>query len=785
MGEFLGIDTIFDQSKMKNLSTMNVFPNYFKQFITSIFLLVSGLLFSQTGTEYANVQYLNTMQKGTGSISIYIYVENEYDGHWDYLKDMDIDVSVNGGAYMPFAFLGKQDGIYDVNSYASDYKNRETEFVLNTGGGNPNQHIRLYFNNEDLEVESKAVTFSHFEDTNSQVAGTPKGADRVHINIKPYEIDRFKGAKTIQFRSRGNYLENWLAHENSNNTLSIDEKLTEKFELFEENNSGQEEINFNVDFNKSEGAAHLTFRIESIQDETEYDHLACLELKKIVYNQQNQVVSDEVIAYVNHKSNVLGCSDLFTDAASSAIFNGEFGDTYKFGLKHENLLATPYGDSYWTKSNGDNYFVIRDYISPENYKNKIQYYVHGTYYSRERNGENHKVNFNWADNIKGNFIVNDEVPIPNITLKEAKVSTVNNCQIDVTWDAPVAFGEDVSKNVVAIYRDDQRIAYVDADGGVNKYADTDIIAGEKYNYKIALEYTRAYKNQNFEPLSGQKDGKEGVSINLLEAPSGLSSNQVGCNGNIEVSWSYASNPSSFVLERKGPNDEDFTVLNAEISGSVRSYTDNNIVENEVYVYRIAAVSDAISCNTTGLYSSNYTHSKDPIDIKPIFDNTNYLLEVSKGYYSNRTELEWSPNLNKEQYINQYKIYGREYGSTVKPNLLTTLDINAKKYEHTNGKAGVIYEYFIVGERVVETECGRQITSSYTIDGLSGVKTPENLELGVAYDIGLRVATGVINGNINYTGGTAVPNVKVIAERQNLNKGISLEKIVLLKTPLFL
>ncbi|WP_139957486.1 T9SS type A sorting domain-containing protein [Flavicella sediminum] len=752
---------------------MNNFSIHLKQIFTSIFLLFVTILFSQTGTEYANIQYLDNMENGSGSISIYIYVENEYDGHWDYLKDLDIDVSINGEAYQPFAFLGKQDGIYDVNSYASDYKNRETEFVLNTGGGNPNQHIRLYFNNEDHEVESKAVTFSHFEDTNSQVAGTPKGADRVHINVKPYEINRFKGAKTIQFRCRGNYLENWLDHENANNTLSINEKLTEKFELFEENNSGQEEINFNVDFNKSEGAAHLTFRIESIQNETEYDHLACLELKKIVYNQQNQVVSDEVIGYVNHNSNILGCSDLFSDAATSDTFLGEFGDSYKFGLKYDNLYATPYGNSYWTKSGGDNYFVIRDYITQENYKNKIQYYVHGTYYSRERNGENKKVNFNWADNIKGNFVVNEEIPIPNISLKEAEVSSTNNCQIDLSWDTPTLFGGDTSRNFVAIYRDDKRIAYVDADGGVNKYADTDIVAGEKYNYKIALEYDRAYNDRSFEAISGQKDGKEGVIINLLEAPSGLSSNQVGCNGNIEISWSYTSNPSSFVLERKASNDEDFTVLNNNISGSLRSFTDTDVIENEVYVYRIAAISNALSCNTTGYYSSDYTHSKDPIDIKPIFNNESYLVEASKGYYSNRTELEWIPNLDKEQYINQYKIYVREFGTTIKPNLLTTLDINAKKYEHTNGKAGTIYEYFIVGERVVETECGRQITSSYTIDGLSGIKTPDVLGEGVAYDIGLRVATGVINGNINYTGGTAVPNVKVIAERQEINKGKSL------------
>lgn len=753
------------------MKTVN--SNYIKLFFTSVFLLLMTTLFSQTGTQYANVQFTNDMEKGSGSINIYVYVENEYSGHWDYLKDLDIDVSVNGEAFEPFAFLGKQDGVYEHNSYSSTYGNRGTEYVLNTGSGYPDQHMRLYFKNTDGEVESGAVTFSHFEDTNSQVNGTPGGADRVKITINPYEINRFKGASTIQFRTRGNYLENWLGHEDANNTLNVPEKFTNNFQMYEENESGQDEIDFNVTFDTDEAAAHLTFRLETLHNETAYDHLACMEIVKRVRNQNDEIIFDGVIGYVHHTSSALGCNELFNNAASSDNFEGEYGDSYKFGFNQDNLFATPYGDSYWTKSSGDNYFVIRDYITQENYNNSIEYYVHGTYYSRERDGVNKKVNFNWTDNIRGGFVPKEEFVIPNITLNSAEVSTGSNCQIDLSWDMPEEFGGISNRNFVGIYRDGEKIASVDADGGVNNYYDTSIVPGRTYNYAIALEYSRFFNDKAFPSLLGLKNGKEGVKVDLLQAPSGLSSTQVGCNGDIQISWNYTVNPENFILERKGSNEEEFSVLEATIDGSLRTYTDSNVIENEVYVYRIAAVANALSCSAVGNYSSDYTHSKDPIDIKPIFDNQEFFVEASKGYHNNRTELVWTPNLDKEQYINQYKIYAREFGTTTKPSLLTTLDINAKKYEHTNGKAGTIYEYFVVGERVVETECGRQITSSFTIDGLAGVKTPENLGVGIGYDVGLRVATGVINGNITYTGGTAVPNVKVIAEREEDNKGKSL------------
>ncbi len=949
------------------------FKNYssFKWLYFCCFFLISLTGFSQTGDQYANVQYTDDLENGDGKISIYIYVENEYDGHWDYLRNMDIDVSVDGGDYTQFGFLGLQNQggfhaninalLFHPNSYSDVYANRGIEYVLNTGSNVPNQYMRLYFTNQDNEVGDYVVT-SHFEDTNSQVAGTTGGADRIRIDIYPHHIERFKNAKNIRFRTRGEYLENFfdydswdyypsehkkivneketgvydisldtqpnlgneevrVSFENNNvNTsggnvtlgvnleyfdhlenydhideLDIDysidngatwvgfayvrhnslntssnpwsyvvdlndtsknkdpyklffanydnelndglvtytitdanhavnegltnlsnrlnitipvkeiprlkdnytikwrvrgvyrdvyngevanvdvlEELSDNYAITEENKNGQDEIDFNATYNANEGCAILTFRLEKREGESNYDHLACLELGK-----QREGQADETIGHFNHNAGILGCGVSFTPDHTHNVV-GKGGDTYTFSLKNSNLKVQ---ESYLTLNSGegnqwhpfsvegddDLYVTVKDYISQEEFDTNIKYYVHGSYYERDLNGEGNKATFNWNNNVEGDFTASSVMNIATIDINSAEVSGTSNCQIDITWDTPAVFGGLVDNNYVGIYRNNELIAHVDADGGVDEYHDTDVVAGVTYNYQLALVYGRSFDTN----LEGQKSSSRPAKIELLEAPSGLASSQTGCDGSIDVTWSYATNPEGFIVERKTENTG-FVTLGGIIDGSIRAYTDtNDIVENEVYYYRISAIANELSCNAQGEFSAVLTHSKDPIDVKPIFNSSDYGVEISKGYFSNRTELEWFPNLNTEQYINQYKIYTRELGSTTKPKLITTLDVNAKRYDHTDGKAGTIYEYFIVGERVVETACGRQVTSSYTIDGLTGIPTPINLEEGVAYDVGLRVATGVINGNIVYQGGIAVPNVKVVAERQDDTVGKSL------------
>lgn len=969
MGEKSAVEAIFGEENQTKPVVMEL-KNYLKLLLI---LLLPLQLFSQTGDQYANVQFTNNLTNGDGKISVYVFVENEYDGHWDYLRGLDIDVSVDGGPWQQFGFLGLQKQsrfhgninklLFDLNSYKDVYKNNSTEYQLKTHSEGSN-YIRLYFTNQDGEVGDYVVP-RHFEDTNSQVNGTAGGADRVQIDIYPHHIERFKNARTIQFRTRGEYLENFFQFDdwdhypsdrkktisekftavfdigrdlepkdaveeagvtytdnnirsangdltigvdleyfdnhttikpndfdhlqyididysedngktwkgfgyvrykgynesydpwskkielydnaknkqdynlyfantdnevgslvtyrvfdasrevvsgltNKSNRLevkipisriprlkelnsikwrvrgqyydgyngvtkivSLPDQLSNNFKVKEEDDSGQDEIGFETSFNESEGSVNVVFRLTKNKDEVFYDHIACLEMGKRVKDANGNVISDELIGFVYHKAGILGCSDKFEPAVSSD-FKDKFGDTYRFGLKYNTQMATKYGDNYWTESDGNTFFVLRDYIDQKDYGKKVDYYVAGSYFVRDID-ENKKVPFYWYNNRSAEINLKDKMPMPNMAIKEVKISSTSDCQIDLNWDAPNldnVKGE-LDNYYISILRNGVEIGKVDADGGVNEYSDKSITAGENYNYAIRLGYDRKFGSTDFPDIYGRKSAGKSAMIALLEAPAGLSSTQVGCDGDIEIKWSYSGNPANFRLERQKPGEE-FKVLKGDINGSLRSYVDKDVTKGEVYKYRIAAIAGSNKCSALGKYSPVYTHSKDPQDITPIFDHKEFVIEASKGYFNNRTELEWKPNLDTEQYINQYKIYAREFGSTLTPKLLTTLNVNAKRYDHVDGNAGTIYEYFIIGERVLEDpNCGRQITSSFAIESLKGIITPENLSNGVGYDVGLRVATGVVNGNITYKGGTAVPNVKVVAERQDANRGKSL------------
>ena len=676
------------------------------------------------------------------------YLDSEY----DHISFIEINYSTDGGtSYKRLAYV-RHRSLYTEYTGAnlSRWQGHEwTGFELESDDlSTLNDPFLLYMSNE-----FEQVTNGHLKYGIWQRDGTNK-RNRINIQYSPQNVDGFN-SDLIKFKVSGELKDR---RGGTHYWESVSEHISDNYTVSEENGDGHDEIDFKASYNKDEGCAEITFRLEKREGETVYDHLACLELRK------NRVdVGTETIGTFNHTSATLGCNHLDNSATTHNV-TGKEGDAYRFSLKYSSLQVTETYDE-----DDDLYVTVKDYISQEDFDIGIEYWVNGSYYERDVRNKAGKADLSWSRTRSTAFVASEEMKIPTITIKSVTVSESSNCQIDVTWDAPVAFGGLVANNKVVIYRNNLPIAEVDADSGANEFIDTNVIAGETYNYQLALAYDRG-DNEN---LSGQKSSSKSAKINLLEAPSGLTSSQSGCDGNIEVTWSYIANPAVFVLERKTENTN-FIVIDNAIIGSLRAYTDTNeIIENEVYYYRISAISDTFSCNAQGAFSAVLTHSKDPINVKPIFNTTTYGVEVSKGYFSNRTELEWSPNLDTEQYINQYKVYTRELGTTISPRLITTLDINTKRYNHTDGNAGTIYEYFIIGERVVETVCGRQVTSSFAIEGLTGASTPKNLEEGVAYDIGLRVATGVVNGNIVYTGGIAVPNVKVIAERQADDLGQSL------------
>lgn len=685
------------------------------------------------------------------------YLDNSHNNNYDHIGKLDLDYSTDDGkTWKGFGFV-RHTGLYTSENFWPDTRRQISS---------PEVYDNYYvFFNDQIDQ----TLLKHRMHTVTNSVGVE--SHRLYVTIPVKKIDLFKNETSLKFRTRGRYYD---VFKESGKPVDIDIEESENYKLKEEDDSGQDEISFRSRFNTTHASSTLIFRLTKAEEENVYDHLACMSIGRIIRNGSNEVVSEEIIGYVNHKANSLACPTPI-NADTSENFSDKYGDTYVYGVK-QNTIIEKFGNNYW-EENGDNTdIVIRDFLDQQYSAMKVQYYISGDYYVRDQDHtENRKTPFHWYQNRSDEIIVQDEMSIPNIAVNTVAVSNISDCQIDVTWSAvnTSSLEGDSNQYYVSVLRDDEEVAKVFLSSGETTYNDTNIVAGVKYDYALRLSYDRTFAGEDFSDLLGQKSTSKSAKIELLEAPSGVFTEQTGCDGDISVNWSYGVSPDKFIIERKSTN-RSFTTIASDINGSLRTYIDSDIDENEVYEYRIAAIAGDDKCNAVGNFSPVHTHSKDDTDFSGIFDNSTYGVEASKGYYNNRVELEWIANRDTEIFINQYKIYAREFGSTTTPRLLTTLDINSKRFDHFESKAGIVYEYFVIGERVIEDpNCGRQIIASFSIESLNAVLTPEIIPNGVAYDVGLRIPTGVVNGNITYTGGTAVPDVKVIAERQNNTIGKSL------------
>ncbi len=357
--------------------------------------------------------------------------------------------------------------------------------------------------------------------------------------------------------------------------------------------------------------------------------------------------------------------------------------------------------------------------------------------------------------------------LPDMTI-DAVTPSPSSCEIEVSWIEPAVYSLS-EREYVGVYRNGTIVDTIVAHFGPNKYIDTDIQAGTDYDYQIEAIY------MPYDAIAQRGTMSAAVTdgIPYLDAPFNVTLTQNSCVSDITIDWGWSgADPQNFVLERSSTTSG-FSVISGTIPGGARTFVDNNgISTDELYSYRLAAVDSR--CGALGNYSDIITLSRDTIDIALTIQTDG--LETSKGYFDDRTELFWNTTGINDQYLERFKIYGRVLGSTATPALLQTVNESVRSWFHQTGDAGTVYEYFIVGERVVNTPCGNQITPSFEINSLAGIQTDGNLPSdsnGVAYAVGFRYPTAIVNGNITYAGGIAVPDVKVVAEKYSGNNGNSL------------
>ncbi|PQJ75198.1 LamG-like jellyroll fold domain-containing protein [Polaribacter gangjinensis] len=119
--------------------------------------------------------------------------------------------------------------------------------------------------------------------------------------------------------------------------------------------------------------------------------------------------------------------------------------------------------------------------------------------------------------------------------------------------------------------------------------------------------------------------------------------------------------------------------------------------------------------------------------------------VSKGYYSDRIEINWDIKKNQEKIVSIIVFRTEDITSTIPNwgNPLKILAADVGTFSDTNVEGGKLYRYKLLAKGV-EAE-GLEVQYSNFITG-----------------IGYRNPTGVITGNISYTGGNPVRDVLVTA-----------------------
>ena len=214
------------------------------------------------------------------------------------------------------------------------------------------------------------------------------------------------------------------------------------------------------------------------------------------------------------------------------------------------------------------------------------------------------------------------------------------------------------------------------------------------------------------------------------------------SGSIQLDWTDATGETEYEIIKNPTN----SASNPIVAKDITTFIDNNVDACIDYTYAIKSVNN---CEPNGVTSPNVNHTVTP-DLTTTFSSKNF--DASKGYHADKVRMEWVTD-NNQTVIDDYVIERKELNANGNFILLATIPGNTlNSYDDLNADAGVLYEYKIFGQLV----CNGIIEKSDSV-----------------MSIGFRSAFGTISGQVNYTGGIAVKDVKISAESTNGNSGSSL------------
>lgn len=405
-------------------------------------------------------------------------------------------------------------------------------------------------------------------------------------------------------------------------------------------------------------------------------------------------------------------------------------------------------------------------------------------------------------------------------------ATTTECgKVNLNWNLVNGFSDDV---VYDVYRNNSRIAYA-LPSGTTSYTDNNPLVGNA-DYKIKAYY----KYDTLEKREVYSNSIVGSQKQADPSPLNLMTSQNRCDNAVQLDWSWSSQATDkFVIETyldtafvssdtisgtqlsflktNLDNNKNYTfkVSSKDICGNLSlasiaegkcidiplaptnftlfqpsgtndmllNWTDNSINEDNYKFTRSSSsgsVEYEIQKDTTA-YTDNFggacilygysLQAENNCGLSPIVTVNDKVLPqalnqtftgkdfiVSKGYFPSKVELSWE--CNNENILTGFNLLRKQIGTADSLfQTINVLDPQLRFYIDNTSDGGVLYEYALVGM----VDCDNSTEYSDTIRS-----------------VGFRSPFGTVTGQVNYTGGIAVENVKITAQSSSGVQGKALE-----------
>ncbi len=335
------------------------------------------------------------------------------------------------------------------------------------------------------------------------------------------------------------------------------------------------------------------------------------------------------------------------------------------------------------------------------------------------------------------------VAIGNMKMPPAQPSpfaaTDDKCdtKVELTWSQPT--GEAADEYIIRRYLGGVLNSTFSGITGTTKaYTDNTVTRGVNYEYRITAENNCNYASDigvefGFSPADPAKATNITITPDLV-------------NNDFLIEWDdNANNETKYQVQRQ---DDQGNAVFFDANANDTTLLDDAPGTCKGYTYKVKVFNDCVQSGY--LSDTSASDTLPPPNLSSTFDGTNFLT-ASKGYFGNRVELSF--NNNNNDVLDFIKVYRKVVGASGDSTQIGSVPPGNGLFIDQTSSAGVFYEYTLVGE----TTCVGAVLSSNTTQ-----------------DIGYRAPTGVINGHIDYTGGIAVKDVKVVAEATTGTPARSLE-----------